>query len=541
MSKVDAEDEVSEQAAEVFDPSNPVVLEKYKRAATIAQSTLAHILSLLSTPQPSPPTILSLCQAGDAHIAAEVAKVYAKEKKMEKGVAFPTCVSLNHIVGHVSPLSGVDNGGGTVQPGDVVKIDIGVHFDGYASTLAHTTIAPAAASATPTPKVTGKPADVLSALSVCYDAVMRCMRPGAKSSQVTAIIAKVCADYGVSAVQGVLSHSLHRNRLDGSSVILNRAEDDVKVEELTFAVNDVFAIDVVLSSGEVRTHAHKHRHIQTRRTVAVVRASGLVVLMMQERIMTECNAPDFTNLYYVNHLNEPFPHYISHPLPDPCVHPLTHAYLLLVCLQGKPKPSEDDTTIYKRNLQSTYQLKMQVSRAVLSTIDKQHRHFPFTLRSLDESKAKFAIKECRQHDLVHAYPVLKEKEGEVVGQCKWTAVVSERGAVRLCGVGVEKERVQSEKKVQDDEVKRLLNQPLLMTAPIAAASGGAAAGAGGAGAAAGVSEADEAAAAKKKAAAAAKKKKQAAKKKASAAAGTAGGEAGKDGGKEDDEEDDGTE
>lgn len=173
---------------------------------------------------------------------------------------------------------------------------------------------------------------------------------------------------------------------------------------------------------------------------------------------------------------------------------------------------------------------MQVSRAVLSTIDKQHRHFPFTLRSLDESKAKFAIKECRQHDLVHPYPVLKEKEGEVVGQCKWTVMVSERGAVRLCGVAVEKERVASERKVADEEVKKLLNQPVLSTAAVAggAAGGGAVSG----------SVEDEAAAAKKKAAAAAKKKKQAAKKKAAAAAATSGGGGG-EAGKEDDDDEDG--
>ena len=223
--------------------------------------------------------------------------------------------------------------------------------------------------------------------------------------------------------------------------------------------------------------------------------------------------------------------------------PLRAPSLFCDC-QGKPKPSEEDTTIYKRNLQSTYQLKMQVSRGILSTIDKQHRHFPFTLRSLDEAKAKFAIKECRQHDLVHAYPVLREKEGELVGQCKWTVMVGERGAVRLCGLAVEKERVASERKLQDDDVKKLLNQPLLLPAPTAATTAAAAAGeagAAGGGAAGATAAVDEAAAAKKKAAAAAKKKKQAAKKKAAAASATAGGEAGKDGGKDDDDEDDGTE
>ena len=191
---------------------------------------------------------------------SEVSKVYAKEKKMEKGVAFPTCVSINHIVGHVSPLSGADNGGGHLQPGDVVKFDVGVHFDGYAATLAHTIIAPATTTAaTPAPKATGKPADVISALSVCYDAIMRCIRPGARSGQVSAVIGKVCADYGLNAVQGVLSHSLERNKLDGPRVMVNCADEDVRVEEFTFAVNEVYAIDVVVSTGEVR-HPHTAQH-----------------------------------------------------------------------------------------------------------------------------------------------------------------------------------------------------------------------------------------------------------------------------------------
>ena len=283
MSKVDAEEETGEQPTEAYDPSNPIVLEKYKRAATIAQSTLAHLLSLLHTPQQPPLTVVALCTAGDSHIASEVSKVYAKEKKMEKGIAFPTCVSINHIVGHASPLSGADNGGGSVQTGDVVKFDIGVHFDGYAAALAHTTIAPAHSSSTPAPKVTGKPADVISALSVCYDAIMRCIRPGGKSGQVSSVIAKVCADFGVNAVQGVLSHSLDRNRLDGPHVILNRAEEDVKVEEFTFAVNDVYAIDVVLSSGEVR---HTSTTAHSTHAVWMGCGRGTLVLMMQERIVT---------------------------------------------------------------------------------------------------------------------------------------------------------------------------------------------------------------------------------------------------------------
>lgn len=48
----------------------------------------------------------------------ECAKSF-KGKQIEKGVAFPTCVSPNSIVGHFSPLA--DNAT-TIKNGDLVKM-----------------------------------------------------------------------------------------------------------------------------------------------------------------------------------------------------------------------------------------------------------------------------------------------------------------------------------------------------------------------------------------------------------------------------------
>jgi len=66
-----------------------------------------------------------------------VKKVYTKQKQMEKGLAFPTCVSPNHLVGHVSPLASEDL---TLAAGDLVKIDLGVHIDGFIAQVAHTIV-----------------------------------------------------------------------------------------------------------------------------------------------------------------------------------------------------------------------------------------------------------------------------------------------------------------------------------------------------------------------------------------------------------------
>ena len=50
--------------------------------------------------------IYTICQTVDAFIEDEVKKVFAskKSKKLERGIAFPTCISVNHIMGHYSPL-----------------------------------------------------------------------------------------------------------------------------------------------------------------------------------------------------------------------------------------------------------------------------------------------------------------------------------------------------------------------------------------------------------------------------------------------------
>lgn len=50
--------------------------------------------------------IATICQTIDGMIEEEVKKTFAskKSKNLERGIAFPTCISVNHIMGHFSPL-----------------------------------------------------------------------------------------------------------------------------------------------------------------------------------------------------------------------------------------------------------------------------------------------------------------------------------------------------------------------------------------------------------------------------------------------------
>ena len=55
---------------------------------------------------------------GDAYIQEAVGGLYKKNKDMKKGVAFPTCVSVNECVCAFSPMESDQ----TLAAGDVVKV-----------------------------------------------------------------------------------------------------------------------------------------------------------------------------------------------------------------------------------------------------------------------------------------------------------------------------------------------------------------------------------------------------------------------------------
>jgi len=86
-------------------------------------------------------SVVEICQEGDKLINDELSKVYNK-KKIEKGIAFPVCISTNELCGHFSPLitEAKDIPHNTLKQGDVAKIDLGVHIDGYIALVGHTIV-----------------------------------------------------------------------------------------------------------------------------------------------------------------------------------------------------------------------------------------------------------------------------------------------------------------------------------------------------------------------------------------------------------------
>lgn len=240
----------------------------------------------------------------DQFIEEELRKVYnsKKTKKLERGIAFPCCISVNNIMGHFSPLA---EDSYTINEGDVVKIILGCHFDGFSANGATTTIAQEG-------KLGGKKADTIMAAYHAQQAAQRAIKVGATNTDVTEAIAAVCNEYKVNPVEGVLSHKVKKHLIDGNDVIINKETSDQRVEEFEFQPGDIIGLDVYVSSGD-----------------------------------------------------------------------------------GKPKENEGRTTVFKRELQTVYNLKMKSSRAFFAEMGKRFPTLPFAIRSFeDTTAAKVGVKEC---------------------------------------------------------------------------------------------------------------------------------------------------
>ncbi|XP_052397382.1 proliferation-associated protein 2G4 isoform X1 [Carassius gibelio] len=222
--------------------ADDLVVTKYKMGADIANQALKVVIEA-AKPGVS---VLSLCEKGDAFIAAETGKVFKKEKEIKKGIAFPTCVSVNNCVCHFSPLKSDPDY--TLKDGDLVKIDLGVHVDGFISNIAHSIVVGASKDA----PVTGRKADVIKAAHLCAEAALRLVKPGNQNTQVTEAWSKIAQSFKCMAVEGMLSHQLKQHVIDGEKTIIQNPTDQQRKdhEKAEFEVHEVYAVDVLISTGE---------------------------------------------------------------------------------------------------------------------------------------------------------------------------------------------------------------------------------------------------------------------------------------------------
>lgn len=352
-----------DEPEEVTDLSSPDVTTKYRTAGDIIQKVLAKVLEECK-PEAD---IASICDIGDKMMEEETGKLYNKKdkgRKIEKGIAFPTCVSVNEIMGHFSPLKGESK---LLKAGDVAKIDMACHIDGFIAAAAHTIIVGGE-------KVEDRRADVIMAAWNAAEAALRLVQVGNTNTQVTEMLSKVAEEFKCKPMQGVLSHQLKKHVIDGNQSIISCETAEEKVDEFEFGMNEVYCLDIVMSTGE-----------------------------------------------------------------------------------GKGKETEMRHTVYKRAPDVNYMLKTQKARQFISEVNKRFPALPFSLRAIeDEQVARVGVSEAKRHELLEEYPVLKEKDKEVVAQFKFTVLLLPGGTKKITGLPLNEAEVASSLSIQDEDLKKLL-------------------------------------------------------------------------------------
>ena len=131
--------------------------------------------------------------------------------------------------------------------------DLGVHIDGFIATAAHTLQVPESAAddaERQSAAITGKAADVVAAANTALEAALRLVRPGKHISDVPDVLRKVVESYGCNLVEGVMTHQMKQFVIDANKCVLNRPSPEHKVEDGEFEENEVYAVDIVVSTGE---------------------------------------------------------------------------------------------------------------------------------------------------------------------------------------------------------------------------------------------------------------------------------------------------
>jgi len=128
---------------------------------------------------------------------------------------------------------------------------------------------------------------------------------------------------------------------------------------------------------------------------------------------------------------------------------------------GKVKTFENRPTLHRRTT-LTYGLKRPSSRKILSEVVKKFGTFPFSLRQLDdEREGKVGVVECVRGNVFRQYEVVGDKDGEAVGRLLTTIAITKNGISRLAAPpSPDLSKFKTDKKITDEEVLKILEQPL---------------------------------------------------------------------------------
>ena len=214
------------------------VLESYREAGRIASKVRNEASTLVKEGV----SLIEICE-------------WVENEIKEKGgkLAFPCNICVNEVAAHYSPPIGDKT---VISRNAVVKIDLGVHVDGY--------IADTATTVSLSPQYDG----MVYAINEALKQAIKAVKPRTKTKDIGRVIQKTIDRYGFKPIWNLTGHQMSR-------YVLHTGKSVPNVSTLSFSrikEDDVFAIEPFLTLkvgvGEVISlkkayiyRLHKTRHV----------------------------------------------------------------------------------------------------------------------------------------------------------------------------------------------------------------------------------------------------------------------------------------
>lgn len=190
------------------------ILNKYLKAGKIAAEVLLFGKGLIKENA----KVLDIAEAIDKKIFSLNAKP-----------AFPVNISINDISAHWTPLI---NDKIIIKKEDYVKLDIGVHVDGYIGDTATTV------------RILGKD-ELIECSEKMLSTALPMFKPGTTIGEIGEAIENVAKEFGFNSVRNLTGHSLDKYDLHAGMLIPNIKNDS----KYQLREDEVYAVEPFCTSG----------------------------------------------------------------------------------------------------------------------------------------------------------------------------------------------------------------------------------------------------------------------------------------------------
>jgi methionyl aminopeptidase len=205
--------------------------------------------------------------------------VKAEVEKRGGRLAFPTGIGVNEVTAHYAPQEGDE---GVVRDEDLVKIDFGVHVDGYVTDTSVT--------------LTFNPEYnlLLEATEACLEAAIATARKEPRTAEIGREIHRVAARFGFKTIENLTGHTVDRYTVHAGKSIPNLYMPGMQ----SLKKGDVFAIEPFLTLGSAAGYV-VDTHSKTIFSLVARKKTGFADLdAFAERVWAERKTLPFTPRWY---------------------------------------------------------------------------------------------------------------------------------------------------------------------------------------------------------------------------------------------------